>query len=239
MGDTRTLTPQQMEEYERDGAALLSAPTLSATPPRSPRPHTGCSRASTDTKRSRLSLTGAAGPGAGFLLLQNWLDAAEVEQMLAIAKADHAFTDAGTDLTDADGNISRLSLRMWELPEDTYSAFVRHPAIVGPLQQLHGPMYHFHHKMMLKEPRTGGAWEWHQVRRTLPPLPRRLGARFDLKASQDFGYWYQQGYMRSDLASCMIACDRASKENGCLKARTLPPSLCRCASRVQVVQRAA
>ena len=31
--------------------------------------------------------------------------------------------------------------------------------------------------------------------------------------------------MRSDLASCMIACDRASKENGCLKARTLPPLL--------------
>ena len=34
--------------------------------------------------------------------------------------------------------------------------------------------------------------------------------------------------MRSDLASCMIACDRASKENGCLKARC--HSLCRCAS---------
>ena len=95
--------------------------------------------------------------------------------MLAIAKADREFTDAGTDLTDADGNISRLSLRMWELPEDAYSAFVRHPAIVGPLQQLHGPMYHFHHKMMLKEPRTGGAWEWHQVRRTLPPSPGAWG----------------------------------------------------------------
>ena len=176
-----------------------------------------------------LPLTSAAGPGAGFLLLQNWLDAAEVEQMLAIAKADHAFTDAGTDLTDADGNISRLSLRMWELPEDAYSAFVRHPAIVGPLQQLYGPMYHFHHKMMLKEPRTGGAWEWHQVRRTPCPFPSPgWGPRFDLsKASpaQDFGYWYAQGYMRSDLASCMIACDRASKDNGCLKARTLPPLL--------------
>ena len=190
MGDIRALTPQQMEEYERDGAAPLCSPLwlLLLFPPGlfPPAP------AETDEGHEAVSHWR---PGAGFLLLQNWLDAAEVEQMLAIAKADHAFTDAGTDLTDADGNISRLSLRMWELPEDTYSAFVRHPAIVGPLQQLHGPMYHFHHKMML-----------------------------------NFGYWYSQGYMRSDLASCMIACDRASKENGCLKARTLPPSLCRCAS---------
>ena len=49
--------------------------------------------------------------------------------------------------------------------------------------------------MMLKEPYTGGAWAWHQ----------------------DYGYWYNAGYLFPDMASCLIAVDRASKENGCLQ----------------------
>jgi hypothetical protein len=27
---------------------------------------------------------------------------------------------------------------------------------------LDGEVYHYHHKMILKEPKIGGAWEWHQ-----------------------------------------------------------------------------
>ena len=34
--------------------------------------------------------------------------------------------------------------------------------------------YHSHTKVLLKEPQSGGAWEWHQ----------------------DFGYWYNQGLRR-------------------------------------------
>jgi ectoine hydroxylase-related dioxygenase (phytanoyl-CoA dioxygenase family) len=49
--------------------------------------------------------------------------------------------------------------------------------------------------MILKEPLTGGAWEWHQ----------------------DYGYWYNNGCLFPYLASCMIAVDRATKENGCLQ----------------------
>ena len=49
--------------------------------------------------------------------------------------------------------------------------------------------------MILKEPLTGGAWEWHQ----------------------DYGYWYNNGCLFPHLASCMIAVDRATKENGCLQ----------------------
>jgi ectoine hydroxylase len=48
---------------------------------------------------------------------------------------------------------------------------------------------------MLKEPRVGGAWEWHQ----------------------DYGYWYQNGCLYPYMASCLIALDRASRENGCLQ----------------------
>jgi hypothetical protein len=56
-------------------------------------------------------------------------------------------------------------------------------------------VYHYHHKMILKEPRIGGAWTWHQ----------------------DYGYWYNNGCLLPDMASCMFAVDRATKENGCLQ----------------------
>ena len=105
----------------------------------------------------------------GFVKCDNWLDGDEVLQLLSIAKADKAFTDAGRDLMDDAGNVSRLSLRMWELPEDSYSAFVRHGALVRPIEQLLGDrVYHYHHKLMLKEPRTGGAWEWQCVPHASP-----------------------------------------------------------------------
>jgi ectoine hydroxylase-related dioxygenase (phytanoyl-CoA dioxygenase family) len=45
---------------------------------------------------------------------------------------------------------------------------------------------------------VGGAWEWHQ----------------------DYGYWYQDDYdglLFPDTASCMVAVNRAAKENGCLQ----------------------
>ena len=56
-------------------------------------------------------------------------------------------------------------------------------------------VYLYHYKMMVKEPRVGGAWEWHQ----------------------DYGYWYNNNCLYPDMASCMIAVDRAYKGNGCLQ----------------------
>ena len=56
-------------------------------------------------------------------------------------------------------------------------------------------MYHYHSTMMLKEPRVGGAWEWHQ----------------------DYGYWYYYGCLFPDIAACMVAIDEQTRENGCLQ----------------------
>ena len=58
---------------------------------------------------------------------------------------------------------------------------------------------------MLKEPRVGGAWEWHQ----------------------DYGYWYNNGCIYPDMGSCLIAVDRASKANGCLQVLRGSHSICR------------
>jgi len=58
------------------------------------------------------------------------------------------------------------------------------------------PVCHFHSKLMQKEPKVGGAWEWHQ----------------------DYGYWYKNQFMFPDqLCSVMVALTPANKENGCLQ----------------------
>jgi len=56
-------------------------------------------------------------------------------------------------------------------------------------------MYHWHSKVMLKEAEKGGTWEW----------------------CQDYGYWYHDGCPYSRMVSAMLALDKATRENGCLK----------------------
>jgi ectoine hydroxylase-related dioxygenase (phytanoyl-CoA dioxygenase family) len=102
--------------------------------------------------------------------------------------------EAGERL-DAEGGRSKLSLRN-DLREDIYSAIARSRRVVDAMEQLlGGEVYHYHHKMMMKEPYVGGAWEWHQ----------------------DYGYWYNNGCLFPYMGSCMIAVDRATRENGCLQ----------------------
>jgi ectoine hydroxylase-related dioxygenase (phytanoyl-CoA dioxygenase family) len=131
----------------------------------------------------------------GFLLLEGHFSAADMALLMQTARADRALADIAADRLDREGKVSRLSLR-YDLPEDTYGAYVRSCRIVEPLEQLiGGEVYHYHHKMMLKEPFVGGAWEWHQ----------------------DYGYWYAS-FLCPDMASCMIAVDAATEKNGCLQA---------------------
>jgi ectoine hydroxylase-related dioxygenase (phytanoyl-CoA dioxygenase family) len=67
---------------------------------------------------------------------------------------------------------------------------------VARLMDSDSPVCHFHSKLMQKEPKVGGAWEWHQ----------------------DYGYWYKNQFMFPDqLISVMIALTKANRENGCLQ----------------------
>ena len=131
----------------------------------------------------------------GYLVLPRLFDEEEMHLLITIGKADQNM-DKALARKDAQGGVSRLRLRN-ELYDDIYSACVRAERVVKTMEALLGDeVYHFHHKMMLKEPRVGGAWEWHQ----------------------DYGYWYKfNACLYPDMASCMIAVDRASKENGCLQ----------------------
>jgi ectoine hydroxylase len=132
----------------------------------------------------------------GFLLLPNLLDAEETDLLRNIAKADHELAHDAGSRADGEGGAVTLVVRN-ELPEDTiYGAIVRSRRIVAACAQVLGDeVYHYHHKMILKEARIGGAWAWHQ----------------------DYGYWYSNGCLWPDMASCLIAVDRATRANGCLQ----------------------
>jgi len=131
----------------------------------------------------------------GFLMVEELFDAEEMDLLIRIAKADRQVAEQAYERLDLSGHRSKLWITS-ALGEDIYSAFVHCPRIVNPLEQLlEGEVYHYHHKVMLKEPFVGGAWEWHQ----------------------DYGYWYSNGCLFPHMASCMIAIDGATRKNGCLQ----------------------
>jgi ectoine hydroxylase-related dioxygenase (phytanoyl-CoA dioxygenase family) len=131
----------------------------------------------------------------GFVLVPELLATDEVNSLAEIARRDTAWRDTATTRTDASGASTILAVRD-DLGHDVYSALVRSRRIAKSMEVLlDEEVYHYHHKLMLKEPRVGGAWEWHQ----------------------DYGYWYGYGCLFPKMASCYIAIDRANRENGCLQ----------------------
>jgi ectoine hydroxylase len=137
----------------------------------------------------------AAYQSDGFFVARDLFDAEEVDLLRRIARADREMQQNAASRADGEGGAIRLLVEN-ELHDDIYAAVVRSRRIVDTMEKLLGDeVYHYHHKMILKEPYVGGAWAWHQ----------------------DYGYWYYNGCLFPLLASCMIAVDRATKQNGCLQ----------------------
>ena len=134
----------------------------------------------------------------GYLLVKNFCSMEEINTLYATAIGDDAMLNNALDLNDQSGKKTKLSL--WFTPgNDVFGYLTRSEKMVCSTAQLldsDAPVCHFHSKLMQKEPRVGGAWEWHQ----------------------DYGYWYKNQFMFPDqLISVMIALTEANKENGCLQ----------------------
>jgi ectoine hydroxylase-related dioxygenase (phytanoyl-CoA dioxygenase family) len=134
----------------------------------------------------------------GYLVVKNFCSRAEIDKLYSTALQDNAMKNHAMDLNDQSGKKTKLSL--WFTPgNDVFGYLTRSEKIIHSLQQLlggHSKICHFHSKLMQKEPRVGGAWEWHQ----------------------DYGYWYKNQFMFPDeLMSVMIALTPANRENGCLQ----------------------
>ncbi|PTQ92635.1 ectoine hydroxylase-related dioxygenase (phytanoyl-CoA dioxygenase family) [Mucilaginibacter yixingensis] len=133
----------------------------------------------------------------GYLVVKSFLSAEEVGMLYNIATDDDVLKDKAFDFNDQTGKRTKLTL--WFTPgDDAYGLLTRSEAMVNAVQDLlgEGQVCHFHSKLMQKEPKVGGAWEWHQ----------------------DYGYWYKNGFLFPDaLISVMLALTEATKQNGCLQ----------------------
>ena len=134
----------------------------------------------------------------GYLFIKEFFSTAEIDKLYATALEDDAMRKNALDLNDQTGKKTRLSL--WFTPgNDVFGYMTRSERVINaitPLMDSNAPVCHFHSKLMQKEPRVGGAWEWHQ----------------------DYGYWYKNQFMFPDqLISVMVALTEANKQNGCLQ----------------------
>jgi ectoine hydroxylase len=131
----------------------------------------------------------------GYVLAKAMFDAEETNLLYRAAKEDRELDQHSYGKGDGEGGTVRLSL--WNHPGDTiYGMFARCESIVTSAEKLlEGEVYHYHSKMIMKDPKVGGAWTWHQ----------------------DYGYWYQNGVLYPLLCSAFIAVDAATRENGCLQ----------------------
>lgn len=134
----------------------------------------------------------------GYVIVRQFFSKPEIEKLYGIAVGDNVMRSNAVDLNDQTGKKTRLTL--WFNPgEDVYSMLIRSHRMVASAAKVldsDSPVCHFHSKLMQKEPRVGGAWEWHQ----------------------DYGYWYKNQFLYPDqLVSIMIALTEANKANGCLQ----------------------
>jgi len=134
----------------------------------------------------------------GYVIVKNFIAPKAVEKLYGNAIGDNAMENNAINVTDQNGKNSKLSL--WFTPgNDVFGYITRSESMVNGVAALldsAAPVCHFHSKLMQKEPKVGGAWEWHQ----------------------DYGYWYKNQFMFPDqLISVMVALTPANKQNGCLQ----------------------
>jgi ectoine hydroxylase-related dioxygenase (phytanoyl-CoA dioxygenase family) len=132
----------------------------------------------------------------GYVVLRNFFSKEEVALLYKMAIEDDTMRTKSFVRTDAAGLKTKLAL-WFALDDSLYSKFVCSERIVKGVEMLlNGKPAHYHSKLMQKEPKTGGAWEWHQ----------------------DYGYWYKKnGFLFPDMLSVLTALTPATKENGCLQ----------------------
>ena len=132
----------------------------------------------------------------GFLVVKDFFSSAEIDLLYQTATDDTVVNNA-FDLNDQDGKKTKLTL-WFTAGDDPFGLMSRCKRMIDSVQALlgDGEVCHFHSKVMQKEPRVGGAWEWHQ----------------------DYGYWYKNGFLFPEaMISVMVALTDAHQENGCLQ----------------------
>ncbi len=131
----------------------------------------------------------------GYVIIHSMFSQEEINLLMQTYLNDKLMKEAAFNVDDGQGMNTKLTL-WYKSGDDIYGAFSRCKRVVDGVEKiLGGPVALYHTKFMQKEPRVGGAWEWHQ----------------------DYGYWYDNGFLYPEMLSVMVAVTKATKENGCLQ----------------------
>eukprot|EP01084_Bolivina_argentea_P282424 483436_1 len=171
------------DSCQTDSCETKSSPYISKTPNKTP-------RTTISNEQSKFYHEN------GYIFIREMFTNEEMDLLRTTIENDKTISNNTMPMKDSNNKESKLTLWFHLRNDDLYSMFARSSSIYNILHKLiDDEPYHFHSKIMYKEPRIGGAWNYHQ----------------------DFGYWYNQGVLYPDSAlSVMIAIDDHTVENGCL-----------------------
>ena len=139
----------------------------------------------------------------GYLLKKSLFDGEEMSILQECISIDNNLKQYEYGVYDNDNKKSNMVL--WNrIGNDTYGNFIASRRMYNIIYNLlnydtnmpyTGEIYHYHTKLMLKHPKKGGSFIWHQ----------------------DYGYWYQNYFIFPNLLTAFVAIDKCTKENGCLQ----------------------
>lgn len=127
----------------------------------------------------------------GYVIIRNLFNTDEVKKIEKTI-IDGGMINYGYKVPDQDGRSPLIGL--WKHPgNDVTGMMARCEKVVTTAEKLLGveELYHYHCKFLIKEPKIGGKFEWHQ----------------------DYGYWYNY-CLRPDMMAVFIAIDECTQENG-------------------------
>ncbi|OWF56108.1 uncharacterized protein LOC110451794 [Mizuhopecten yessoensis] len=129
----------------------------------------------------------------GYILIRGLLDKEELTKVKEVIESPEVLKFQ-YGRPDKSGKEPKLIL--WQHPgEDVTGMVARCHKVAGTCDKLlGGEVYHYHTKLVTKEPYIGGTFEWHQ----------------------DYGYWYKYGCVFPDMF-VSVAVDQCKKANGCLQ----------------------
>lgn len=131
----------------------------------------------------------------GFILVKEMFSQEEMELMVECVDNEEFKKKV---FTRSDGGKDGFQMALWWEPgDDTMGLVTRCRRVVDTMRLLLGgqELYHLSSKLIMKEPRSGGAFAWHQ----------------------DYGYFYENGILFPDCGSVSIPLDNTHRENGCLQ----------------------
>ncbi|MEA5536954.1 phytanoyl-CoA dioxygenase family protein [Crocosphaera sp. XPORK-15E] len=131
----------------------------------------------------------------GFVMIPNFFDPEELEPLRLECDQDPHIKGSQTSVIDAQGRTFKVAT--WnDLGNTMLGIIPRMARLIDATEALLGEeCYHWHSKIIRKQPQSNSAVGFHQ----------------------DYWFWYHDGCLFPNLLTCTIAIDKQTQENGCLQ----------------------